>query len=58
METNNFQMAKSNSEEIEKYIHENQGSSLMHVLVIGMGMTYFESNLRSGTVEYQRTMGF
>ena len=51
-------MAKSNSEEIEKYIHENQGSSLMHVLVIGMGMTYFESNLRSGTVEYQRTMGF
>ena len=54
LETNNFLMAESNSEDIEKYIHENQDSYRKHILAKEMRMTSFESNMRIGTVEYQR----
>jgi hypothetical protein len=47
-------MAESNSEDIEKYIHENQDSYRKHVLAKEMRMTSFESNMRIGTIEYQR----
>lgn len=44
-------MAKSKSEDIEKNIDKNQGSSSKKFLAQEMRKAYFESNLRRSTVE-------
>lgn len=51
IEINNLLMAKSKSEDIEKNIDKNQGSSSKKFLAKEMRKAYFESNLRSSTVE-------
>jgi hypothetical protein len=55
MEIDDLLKAKSISEDIEKYSHENQGSSSKQVLAKEMRNASFESNLRGGNVEYPQS---
>jgi hypothetical protein len=48
----NFSMAKSGYEDIEKHSHEHQGKSNKHVLANEIRKASYESNLEGGAVEY------